>query len=184
MLIDASVYKLTEDTIRSLNLIRTNWNNDVSGQIVAVASRVEALVDRFIDLLVSESQVDSTPLGRALLKENNGAFHQSWPARNAVLKNGFDVQLASMPMWADMDLVIDIRNAIVHGDGNLTDRQAKDIASLINMRKRVAKVLHSEIQGRVVRLSPESGSLSAEIGVKFVLAADAAVSSVRPALDP
>lgn len=183
MLVSASTHAITEDAIRSLNRIDGRWNNDIGGQIVAVTSRVEALADRFIDLLVLESGVGSTQLGKNLLREYNDSFHQSWPARNGILKKGFGIQAASMPIWDDMELVIEVRNAIVHGDGGLTNRQLKDSASLITMRKRISKLLHSDIQGRMVRLSDEAGVLSAEIAIKYAVALDEAVSLVRPALD-
>ena len=181
MLISASVHALTEDTVRSLNRVSARWNNDVNGQIVAVSSRVEALADRFIDLLIRDSGVDSTQLGKNLLQEYGDSFHQSWLARNRVLKNGFGIQAVSMPAWQDMELVIEVRNAIVHGDGGLTSRQAKDPASLITMRKRMAKLLRSDVQGRLVRLSDEAGVLSAEIAIRYATSLDEVVSAVRPA---
>lgn len=179
MLISASVHVLTEDTIRALNRVSSRWKNDVSGQIVAVSSRVEALADRFIDLLIRESGVDSTQLGKSLLQEYGDSFHQSWPARNKILKGGFGIKAASMPVWQNMELVIEVRNAIVHGDGSLTSRQAKDPASLITMRKRMAKLLRSDIQGRSVRLSDEAGVLSAEIAIKYATSLDEVVSAGR-----
>lgn len=182
MLINASIHAITEDVIRSLNHLDGRWKNDVGGQIVAVASRVEALADRFIDLLVVESGVASTQLGENLIREYNDSFHQSWSARNGILKKGFGIQSASMPTWNDMELVIEVRNAVVHGNGGLTAKQIKDSASLITMRKRILKILHSDVQGRTVRLSDNAGVLSVAIAIKYVLALDEAVSLVRPVI--
>ncbi|UKA76463.1 hypothetical protein [Arthrobacter sp. FW306-07-I] len=125
--------------------------------------------------------MDSTQLGKNLLQEYGDSFHQSWLARNRVLKSGFGIQAGSMPAWQDMELVIEVRNAIVHGDGSLTSRQAKDPASLIIMRKRMAKLLRSDIQGRLVRLNDEAGVLSAEIAIRYATSLDELVSAVRPA---
>lgn len=91
--------------------------------ITAIGTVVEVHVSRVLSALVASVGVDETPFGRALL-ESAEPLSTSWDARARWLKEGFSINYTGDKPYQDFAVLVDLRNAIVHGDGALSDLQA------------------------------------------------------------
>jgi hypothetical protein len=182
MRIDARVQAATETTLRALQRLTFSGRGSSSEQIVTACSLAESLVDQLLDTLVAESTVGDTPLGRRLLQKNADAFHQSWEERHGWLSSGFGIEMAGTREGQRLNTVIAVRNAIIHGDGKLTDKQLKNPAAAIALRRNVRQVLDSDVQGRRIMLGVDAGRRSVLVASEYVLAVDAAISIRTPAL--
>ncbi|MUN64460.1 hypothetical protein GMA12_15140 [Kocuria sediminis] len=179
MRIDAAVASMTEATIRSLHRLEPAEAADVAGQIISAASLAEALVGKSIDLLVDESGIKSTRLGRRLIQDSAESYHQTWDGRYGILRDAFGVQLAGNREAQRLNVVVDVRNAIVHGEGQLTSRQTKKLTNVLSMRRQINEVLESEVQGKKIVLSPTAGRCAIRVASDYALAFDAAIGKAR-----
>ena len=177
MRIDAGVSGVAEDAIRSLYALMQPMHYDSGSAVAMSAAIAESVADLLIDDLVSASGVSATPFGSKLLKESVDDLHRSWDARNSWLSGGFNIHLAGSLEWQRLDVVVQVRNALMHGQGSLTDRQTKDSLAALRLRRRVEEVLMSQLEGRVVVLSDMAGRCAVEVSIAYVLFLDRAVSS-------
>lgn len=177
MRVDAHIHAITETTLRSLHRIVASGAGNAESAIVTSASLAESLVDQFIDLLVAKSNAGETRLGRRLLSRSADSFHQSWDERNGWLSGGFGVEMAGTREGQRLNTVIAVRNAIIHGDGQLTKRQIKNASAAISLRRGVRDVLASDVQGRRIMLSDNSGHRAMAVVSEYVLALDRAVAA-------
>lgn len=181
MWIDSRTHANTEVALRSLDNLTLRAAEAPSDTVIGVTSIVESLVDSFIDLLVAESGADATPLGRRLIERSTDSFHQSWPDRNGWLDGGFGIALAGTPAGQRLDMLVEVRNAIVHGQGRLTDRQVRKPAFAMELRRRVQVGLASQIEARRILLGRDAGPRAITIGREYLLALDLAVAAARTA---
>lgn len=179
MRIDATVTPMAEATIRALHRLDKAGAADVAGQIITAASLAEALVGRTIDALVEESGIKSTRLGRRLIEDSADSYHQSWDGRYGILKGAFGVQISGTREAQRLDVVVNVRNALVHGEGQLTSKQTKKLTAALNLRRQVKDVLGSEVQGRKILLSPSAGHCAIGVTSEYVLAFDTVVRQAR-----
>lgn len=179
MRVDAHIHAITETTLRSLHRIVATGIGNAESTIVTSASLAESLVDQFIDLLVAESNIGQTAFGRRLLSKSGDSFHRSWDDRNGWLKEGFGVAMAGTREGQRLKTVIAVRNAIIHGDGQLTTRQIKNASGAIELRRSVRDVLASDVQGRRLMLSDKSGNRAMTVVSEYVLSLDDAVTAAR-----
>ncbi|MCC9195224.1 hypothetical protein LOC59_16450 [Arthrobacter sp. zg-Y916] len=179
MRVNADVHAITESTLRSLNRIVASDAGNAERAIVAAASLAESLVDQFIALLVAESDIGKIPLGRRLLSKSRDSFNHSWDERNGWLKGGFGVAIAGTNEARRLKTVIEVRNAIIHGDGQLTERQRRNVLGAIDLRREMLDVLASDLQGRRLILSHTSGHKAMYVVAEYALALDHAVAAAR-----
>ncbi len=70
-----------------------------------------------IDQLIDTHLMSDDTFVVYLLGKTASGFHQTWTARREVLKKGFGIALGHAPSAQRMETVIDVRNAMAHGDG-------------------------------------------------------------------
>lgn len=152
--------------------------------VVSAVSIAEALTDSFIDSLAASSPVNDSQFGRQLLARAADSFHQTWPDRNSWLNAGFGVSIAGERAGQEFDLLVEVRNALVHGQGSLTDRQTRRTSEAIALQRRIESVLKAQVAGRRILLGPTAGPLALGITRTFVVALDHAVAAARLRLRP
>ncbi|WP_223934573.1 HEPN domain-containing protein [Arthrobacter sp. StoSoilB5] len=135
-------------------------------------------MDHFLDEFIGKSYVLTTSFGRQLVQRNANSFHQSWDERNLWLDKGFGIALSQFSEAKSLTTIVEVRNAIVHGNNQLTDRQAKSLFKVLELKKRLSLDLQSELQGRVIVLKANAGQLAIEIAANFVVSLDEAVAKV------
>jgi hypothetical protein len=148
--------------------------------ITVIGTVVEGHVSRILARLIVLSDVESTPLGSAMLSKQLESMDNTWADRNYWLRNGFALEYTGDAAYQDFDVLVQARNAVVHGDGSPTDRQTRDLKKLAALRRDFQKRLDATLHGRL-SFGPQSSDLAMQIAREFVVAFDAEVVAKHPA---
>ncbi|PWW24880.1 hypothetical protein JD79_04071 [Geodermatophilus normandii] len=62
-------------------------------------------------------------------------LQRTWDSRANWLKEGFGLRVKDDPTYGDFNLVVEVRNAVVHGGGRLTDFQMSSIHKTVALRR-------------------------------------------------
>lgn len=136
--------------------------------LVDALTAVEVHVDRSIETLVNHSGISSTRFGSSLLADLGEGMNKSWHARFQWLADGFGVNVKGGKVAQDLNVVIECRNAIVHGSGRLTKRQQSPFVKFTDLRRRLASVLEVEVHGTRLVLSNSSAHRVLAVSRDFV----------------
>lgn len=99
----------------------------------------------------------------------------SWPGMIDAYKRWLGIRLTSYSDWKSIQAMIDARNAIVHGLGELTRRQArKDLKQLTKL----LSAINVQVKGTRVEVSEESLRCAAVEGRSFVIWLDVQLSAL------
>lgn len=148
--------------------------------ITVIGTVVEGHVSRILARLVVLSDVDSTQFGQLLLEKQLDSMNDSWPKRNEWLRAGFDIDHASHAPHQDFQVLVQARNAVVHGDGSLTDRQRKDgLQKFLARRDAFRQKLDITLRGHL-RYGGDSADRAMQIARAFVADFDARVIKEHP----
>lgn len=148
--------------------------------MLTVTGMVEAYADGVLGRLIAQSGYDATTFGRAMLAELEDRIYQSWLERHAWLDKGFSVRVTGTPAAEGMQTVVDLRNALVHGNGKLTDRQSRDMAALIALEGRLWRALAVRTERGIVHCSSTTGVKAIGAGLAYIRALDAEVRLKQP----
>lgn len=175
MRIDSSVGRVAEDAVRSLYRLDAASRSDPASIVAMAAALAESVADRLIDELVALSGLSDSRLGSSLLKASAPSFHQSWQKRHELLSSGFGISVRGRASWRDLDVVVQVRNALMHGQGFLTDMQVRNAATALKLSRRVEEVLGSQIQAREILLGEDAGERAVEVAAAYIIELDSLV---------
>lgn len=170
----------TELALTEISLIGVQADLDARAAVLNVVPIVESYVDWNITSLVSSSRLRAHPLGEFLLADQAERMLDSWPTRTRVLKEAFSLSLKDLASWEQWDAVLELRNAYMHGNGCLTNRQASHVNKLAPMSKQLALV-DCTLSGRRVHTGSATAILAVRAASDFVDEVDGIVWSK---LDP
>ncbi|MDX3133914.1 hypothetical protein PV367_29960 [Streptomyces europaeiscabiei] len=136
--------------------------------LVDAVTAVEVHVDRTIESLVADSGISSIPIGRAFLSRYAEDMSRTWDARYQWLADGFGVKVGIEKIRQDFQVLVECRNAIVHGSGHLTRRQQSGLGKFIQLRKQLKSVLDVGVHGTVIVFSRDSAQFSLRVASSFV----------------
>ncbi|TPQ22625.1 hypothetical protein [Streptomyces sporangiiformans] len=154
----------------------------IRAAVVSCATLVEAHVDKVIKSLFSADAAMSLSLTRVLHAEVEDSIFRTWESRRKWLATAFGINVSGDKASQDFDAVVDLRNSIVHGDGQLTDLQLSKIKDLFRLKEQYTRVLSAQVNGRFVTLSSEVAVRSATVSRDFVLHFDKVLLEKFPAL--
>ena len=120
--------------------------------VLTVVPEVEARIDEMLRELVRSSPFASTPVGSFLIKDKLDSYLQTWSERERILTNIFGFNVSGSTVGQNFQLLLEVRNALMHGNGSLTLQQSKKFGSLLDLKKRLSKELSIEVQGKVLLL--------------------------------
>ncbi len=175
-LLPPDVGRLAEARLRQLSVLAADRGLapvDQGQVVLTVVATVEAYVDEVLRELIASSGYDYSAFGRAMLHELEDRIYQSWRERHGWLDKGFAISIAGSAAAQDLLAVVELRNAIVHGSGRLTDRQSRDVANLIKLEHRLQEVLDVRVENRTVNLASSTGIRAIEVARVYILALDA-----------
>lgn len=136
--------------------------------VTAIGTVVEVHVSGILAQLTSLSHIDEHQLGQAMLRRLQQEMNKSWASRAEWFKDGFSVAYKGRKAAQYFDVLVELRNAVVHGDGAASEQQAmKGTASLARMRRLFADRLNVEFRGQV-EFAPTSAALAMDIARQFV----------------
>lgn len=169
---DVGTHSDAEEALRELMRIQRLSNESREWVLISAAAIAESFADRLIERHVSDSEVARSAFGRKLLSESSNSFGQSWTQRNMWLSDGFGIRLAGAAIGQNMMVVVEVRNALMHGLGSLTDRQVKNSTSAIALQGQIRRVLNSQVHGRRVILGQNAGAIATAVARTYVLELD------------
>ena len=120
--------------------------------IVTCTTCVEAHFDRVINLLIEISQVENNRFAKSLLVDGYDDIFRSWDSRLKWLDKGFGVAISGDRPMQDYRALVDLRNAVVHGQGNLTTLQQRNFGKLLTLKRRLTQLLAVQFSGPKVLL--------------------------------
>ncbi|MEU4686799.1 hypothetical protein [Streptomyces xinghaiensis] len=140
---------------------------------------MEVHVDRSLEALVADSGLSLSPLGTAFLSRYSDDMSRSWDARYDWLADGFGVTIKGDKFQQDFHTLVEIRNAIVHGSGELTKRQQAGLAKFVQLRKRMESVVNVRVYGTRIVFATDSVARSLNVASDFVRGFDQSLLAKR-----
>lgn len=159
----AQVGALAESRMRQLSVMAAEVSTRVDEQLSVVLTAhtiAEAYADAVLARLIDDSGYESTAFGRAMYAMLEDRIFGSWKERHDWLVKGFGVNFHesdAAKAKADVLTLADLRNAIVHGNGRLTERQSRDVVRLVSLEKRLRVAFDVRTEGRTLHMSPTTG---------------------------
>lgn len=151
--------------------------------IVTCSTCVEAHFDRMINLLIETSQVEDNRLAKSLLAESYDDIFRSWDSRLRWLDKGFGVAVAGDRPVQDYRALVELRNAVVHGQGNLTALQQRNFSKLLVLKRRLTNLLDVHFAGPKILLPTGIESNIIEICRSVTVCLDSAVLALYPGIN-
>jgi hypothetical protein len=148
--------------------------------VTAAATAVEVHVSRILARLIALSDLLADRFAAAMIEDLEEDFVRTWRSRATWLDKGFDVQFAGTAEYQNLQVAVDLRNAIVHGDEQLTDLQTKNLNKVMALRKKLWSVLDVDCQGIRFRYAATSQDRILEVMAAFVVRFDQVVLSQHP----
>lgn len=99
-------------------------------------------------------------------------MRQSWANRLKWLRDGFGMDLAGSSIQNDMQTVIDLRNALLHGDGRLTPHQTRSLNKQLALERQLEKVLSITSEAKKLRLSSATAGTCMSIARNYIIYID------------
>lgn len=151
-------------------LSQISCTSDTRGAaIISAIATVEAHVDATVKLLTDMDRQTRSKLGNYLVDQYESDFSRNWKSRQSVLRDGFGVFVESERVAQDLKIVVDVRNALMHGDGKLTDLQSAKWRTVVTLRRDMARRLDIELQGRRLVIGEGSAKKACSILIEYVL---------------
>ncbi|MGR0220874.1 hypothetical protein [Agromyces sp. ZXT2-6] len=141
-----------------------------------VTTIVEVYVDHVLDFLIDQDPATQYAFGAALVSAHRREMHDSWPHRHDWLAKGFGLAIGATPEGNRLLSLVDLRNALVHGNGVLTERQTLDWRSLAKIRS-MEQVVKCRTNGRRVFVDETTVTTSVQIGRNYILTLDALLTA-------
>ncbi len=148
--------------------------------IVTCSTCVEAHFDRVINLLIEASQVEDNRLTKSLLAESYDDIFRNWESRLKWLDKGFGVAIAGDRPVQDYRALVELRNAVVHGQGNLTAFQQRNFSKLLTLKRRLTNLLGVHFAGPKILLPKGIESNIIEICRSVTVCLDGSVLALYP----
>ncbi len=149
--------------------------------VTSMVTTVEAHVGRVIARLIVLSDVQVDRFGAAMVAHLEDEFVRTWLARTQWLDKGFDVAVRGGTTYQQFNVVIELRNAVVHGDGQLTDLQTKNLNKMLILRKDLWNTLGVDCSGMRPQYPAASRDHVLDVVTKFVVAFDKEILTKFPA---
>lgn len=110
---------------------------------------IEIHVSRVLARLIVLSDLQATKLGAALVDEMRDDINRTWDTRMSWLSRGFGLAIAGEAEYQRLNNVTELRNAVVHGDGRLTDYQTASLTKVIALQKDLRRHLDVQAAGSI-----------------------------------
>ncbi len=175
---------LTESGERCLRRIAAFAQTPMpEGQLAtAVTTAVEVHINRVLGRLIVLSNLQASPFAEAMIAELEDALIRTWESRMSWLARGFGIAVTGRQPYQRFDATIQLRNAIVHGDGQLTDLQQKSLAKLTALKRNLWTALSVQCIGLVPVPTASTHAAIIDVARVFVASFDAEALRIHPAI--
>lgn len=150
--------------------------------ITSTVTALDAHTSRLLAQLIDLSSVRANVAGNAMYEHLREEMYRSWPNKLDWFKKAMQLPLAGDRPFQEFEVVIDLRNALVHGDGLLTPIQVRSLPKLVLLRKQLAKLLNVDCVGKRVHLSSDTPTRALAIARAFLVRCDEVVLHRYPTI--
>ncbi len=172
---------LAEERLHALAALGGQLDGADAGQIVlTTVTWTEAYVDALLRALIAQSGYKDVPFAEAMFADLEDRIFQSWPERHAWLNRGFGISIAAEKAYSDVATLIDLRNALVHGNGRLTERQCRDVNAMVGLEVRLRATYDVRVERRQLFLGPDTGGAAVLAVQAYILKLDAEARRLHP----
>lgn len=148
--------------------------------ITALGTAVEVHVSRVLATLVVLSGVQESKLGDAMLQKIELDMTRTWHDRKEWLSTGFGIVYTGFKPYQDFNILVELRNSVVHGDGAASDQQQrKSVADLRRLRQDFLGTLEVRFYGQA-KFGTKTNEMAMDIARRFVLDFDQRVLALYP----
>lgn len=156
---------------------------DYGNSVVTFVTIAEAHVDASVRKLFIDSGALDHALSQRLYGEVHDSIHRSWDSRYRWLSQAFGVTLQGTKVEQDFRLLVELRNSIVHGNGEMTSLQMSKVPQMISIRAGLFAALGLESHGRTFLLNQDIVIPAAKICRDYILAFDGEIKKSFPEFD-
>jgi hypothetical protein len=151
--------------------------------VVTCTTCIESHFDRVLNRLIEASGVGHDRFSNSLLENSRDEIFKTWDSRLKWLDNGFAVSIAGDRPIQEYRTLVDLRNAIVHGQGHLTEIQLRNIQKLLDLKRRMSRLLDVQFHGHKVLLPPYIGHKVIQICRSAIVCLDTALLQAHPGIE-
>jgi len=179
-MISTGISVATEQALRNLSVFLLDASSghlDPRSAVIFSSTVAEAYVDQALTELATSSVAVGSAFGSAMLDRHSDGMHGSWPSRVEWLRAGFAITLGDLSEYNNLTVLIELRNAIVHGPDQLTERQVRSVSDVMTLRHRLESLVNVSTQGRSLHYSPLTPAAAILLARKFVITLDPLVQA-------
>lgn len=159
-----------ESALKQVNAVDLRHELDLSTSIVALCSICESYADSVLDARISASIDPHSQFQRLMVEELRDRFHGTWDDRLKWLCQGFQIANKGDGPIQSMLTLVDLRNAIVHGNGQLTHLQTrKGLSRQLTLERELRQRLDVTVEARTIRYGDLTRSRATAICRSFIL---------------
>lgn len=151
--------------------------------VVTCTTCIESHFDRVLNRLIETSDVELSRFSSALLENSRDEIFKTWDSRLKWLDSGFGISIAGDRPIQEYRTLVDLRNTIVHGQGYLTEIQQGNISRLLDLKRRMSRLLDVQFHGHRVLLPSDVGDKVIRTCRAAIVCLDTALLQAHPGIE-
>ncbi|MGJ0203048.1 hypothetical protein NHL51_02645 [Leucobacter sp. gxy201] len=161
---------MTEEVEAAIaRIIQAHANIPLGRELVlSVVPEVESHVDIRLRSFTHRDESAQTRLGQFWIKENLSGLLSTWEGRKRLIKLATSQDFFGDQLSQDFFTLIDLRNAIMHGNGRITPLQAKSVKTYLDLRKRLHSGFNIHTNGMEIVFSRTDNARIASTAIGFL----------------
>jgi len=152
--------------------------------VIGACTQAEIYVDRVLSALIEASSAKTVPFGQMLIANYGSDYQKTWSARHACLSRGFAIHVQGSPEGQRMGTLIELRNALAHGDGQLTEMQSHKLNKQLELERAMLRDLDVSVIARRMIYGTQTRARVSTVSTDFVLSVDHAFRVNYPGVLP
>lgn len=140
--------------------------------VLRVPSIVESYVDDLLDILSAEYVKGDSDFQWSLQAVTDEKLHQNWNTRREWLRDAFHIDVGKTAEAQDFFLLVELRNALVHGGDGLTRSQRRRLRGQLALERDLRKRLNAFVDGQRTILTDATARAAVQVGSRYVRALD------------
>lgn len=151
--------RIGEETLRSvaaISLDATKHTGSPRETVMALGTLLEQYVDRLVELSVLASGVGATTVGQFLMDASDIGHSKTWNHRRTALRELVGINVSGTQIGERVRALIELRNAIAHGNGHLTHFQTKTLSSTFRIQESISEHFQVGFSGKRLIYAPET----------------------------
>jgi hypothetical protein len=151
--------------------------------VVTCTTCIESHFDRVLNCLIEASGAGHDRFSNSLLENSRDEIFKTWDSRLKWLDSGFAVSIAGDRPIQEYRTLVELRNAIVHGQGSLTEIQLRNFQRLLDLKRRMTRLMEVQFHGHKVLLPPYIGPKVIQICRSAIVCLDTALLQAHPGIE-